>query len=255
MAVVLNRRVAAGWSSRAVKPTLGGVRPAGLRRLKHRPAAVAADLVEDGFGAARAWPAVAHLLAVMAAAFQRPPARPDADMLGFDDGVPRLSVLPPAGGLPLCSLLLPGAAALTTLVTTAAQVRLACSHAPRLLDVSLVTNGRRRSSPTSTCYLDLFHAESTITSVALGFAEVATGEDLITNLVAMRHRILARLPGCLQQVFERRLAARAVCYHVGRIGAVSRLLILSMAGCRAAVSPAIELPFARVQAAERTLEP
>lgn len=255
MTVVLNRWVSAGRSSGAVEPALGGVRPARLRRLEHRPATVAADLVEDGLGATCTRSAVAHLLAVMAAAFQRPPARADADVFGFDDGVTRLSVLPPAGGLPLCSLLLPWAATFATFVTAAAQIRLACPHAPRLLDVSLMTNRCGRRSPTSTRYLNLLHAESAIPSVALGFAEVTTRQDLITDLVAMGHRILARLPWSLQQAFKRRLSTRAVGDQVGRIGAVSRLLVLSMAGCRAAVRPAIELSLARIQAAERALEP
>lgn len=170
MAVMLNGRVSASWSPRAVKSTLRGMSPAGLWWLKHRSATVATNLVENGFGAACACSAMAYLLAVMAAAFQRPSTRPDADVLGFDGRFCCRSIFPLVRCLPLCSLLLSWTAALATLVTAAAQIRLACSHAPRLLDISLMTDGCRCGPPTSTRDINHLHTESTITGVAFGLA-------------------------------------------------------------------------------------
>jgi hypothetical protein len=140
MAVVFNRWVPTSRSSWAVESALRGVSPARLRRLEHRPAAIAADFMKYGFGAACAWPSVAYLLAVMATAFQRSPTCPYADVLSLNDRITWLSVLLLGCCLPLCSLLLSWAAALTTLVAAAAQISLTCSHAPRGLDVSLVAN-------------------------------------------------------------------------------------------------------------------
>ncbi|RFU73802.1 hypothetical protein TARUN_8448 [Trichoderma arundinaceum] len=191
----------------------------------------------------------------MAAAFQGPPACPDADMLSFNGRFPWLSVFPLSRRLPLRGLLLAGAATLAALVTATAQISLARSHAPWLLNVTLMTDRWGRGSPASARNLNHLHTEPTIAGMALGFAEVATRKELFTNPITVRHRILARLPRGLQESVERRFATWAMGYHVGRIGAMRRLLILGMASPRAAVSPAIELPLAGRLAAERALEP
>lgn len=68
MTAVLDGRMAAFRTSLTVETTLGRLRSARLWRLQHRSSAVAADLVEDGFEAARAGAAMAHLLAIVAAA-------------------------------------------------------------------------------------------------------------------------------------------------------------------------------------------
>ena len=120
MTVVLDRGMAAGWPAKAVKSTLRRRSAARLGRLEDGPAAVAADLVEDGLRTAPTGASVADLLTSVAAAFQRSSAGSDADMLGLDGGdLPSHPVFP-LGGLSLRCLLLAGTAVLSAFVPTAA---------------------------------------------------------------------------------------------------------------------------------------
>ena len=191
MTVVLDRGVAAGWTAKAVKPTLGRRSAAGLGRLKDRPAAVAADLVEDGLRTAPAGASVADLLAIVAAAFQRSSAGSDADMLGLDGrDLPRHPVFP-LGGLSLRGLLLAGTAVLSTFVPTAAKIDLAESPTQRVLDVSLMAYGPVRGSPTPAWQVDALHTEAAAPGVAYGLARMPTSENLVTGTFAVGNFVLA----------------------------------------------------------------
>lgn len=137
MTVVINSRVPAAGNLGTLKATLRRRCPAWLRRLEDSLSTVAAYFLEDGLWTSSAEAAMTHLLTVVLATFEKLAAGPNANVLSFDwrDG----TLLPFLRCLSLGGLLLPGAAALPTLVTAAVEIGLACSQAPRLLEISMVT--------------------------------------------------------------------------------------------------------------------
>lgn len=83
---------------------------------------------------------------------------------------------------------------LLAFVPAAAQDRLAGSHAKWMLNITLVTQRLSGGSTTSAKDIHSLVAETAIARVALCLAKMATGEQLLTRLVAMRDFVLASLP-------------------------------------------------------------
>lgn len=79
---------------------------------------------------------------------------------------------------------------LSTLVPTAAQIRLTRPHAQWMLEVALMTNGSGRSSPAPTSNIDHFVTKSTVTDMTFRLAEMATWKRLLARLVAVGNSVL-----------------------------------------------------------------
>jgi hypothetical protein len=140
-------------------------------------------------------------------------------------------------------------------VTAAAQVSLACPHAQGVLEVALVTDGTARRSATSAQDVNRLIAEPTVTSVALGLAEVAAWERLLAGLVTVRDLILARCSLLAKQVVKLRFATWTMRDHVWRKRAMRRRFVLRMAHLGTLVMSTVERTLASVAAVEGSLKP
>lgn len=252
---MLDGRMAAAGQPQTVESAVGRSSAARLGGLEHGPAAVAANLGEDGFGATGARTAMAHLLAVMGSALQQSPARPDADVLCFDRcGIFWTLVLLPRC-LPLGRLLLPRTAVFAALVPAAAKVRLADSRAHWSLDAALVAERPAACSPANARNIDRLVTRSAVSSVAFGWAEMTARQLLMARFSAMRHEVLARSSWLVNKALQGCLAAWTMRHGIRRERAVRRLLFLGVASLGAFVDAAVKAALADLIACKHTLEP
>jgi len=187
--LVLNTGMSASASPVALKPALRWPAAAGLWRGEDGTPASATDLVENGFGARRAWTPMAQLLASVVAALELTSAHLDADVFSLVVFIDSSTLLLSS----LSSLFLSRAAPLSALVSTTVELSLANAEAQGMLDGSLVTNrlGCRSSTPAG--HIDDLGAETTRARVAPLFARVTARKNLVARLLAVWYRILARL--------------------------------------------------------------
>ncbi len=123
----------------------------------------------------------------MLAALQLAAANLQTDMLRLVVFVGALLLLPPLSGL-----LLARTTALSALVPTAVKLSSAHAEAKRMLDVSLMASGLGRCPSAPAGDFDSLGARRARTSVAFIQAQVATSQNLIAWLVAVRDEVLTR---------------------------------------------------------------
>jgi hypothetical protein len=157
---------------------------------------------------------MAQLLAVVATAFECASADPGAEVLSFDVSRPRESLLALCR-LPLGGLLLAWAAVLSASVAATAEDCLASLEAQRALYLSLVAERGGCGSSTSASHINILDAGWAISKMAFSIAEMTTFQQLLTGLVAMWDRILARGSWLINELLQRRLSTRAVGNNVG----------------------------------------
>jgi hypothetical protein len=226
MAIVSDGGMSTAWTLLALKAALRGTSAAWLRGLQSRSSTRTAYVVEDGLGAAIARAAVAELLAVMITAFEWAPADPETDMLGLNrSGRSTKSALLP-GCLSLICLLLARAAMLAATVTSTAHVGLASPQAERVLNLTLMTDGRGCGSAASARNIHGLVASWAITKMALGLAQMSTGKQFLTGLVTVRNIILTRFSRLRQQRSKWSFSTWAVRDDVDRKGAVRWQFVL-----------------------------
>lgn len=172
--VVLDGRMSTAGPSETVETAVWRPGTARLRGVKDCPAAVATDFGEDGFWAVGTWATVADLLALVTAALQLSTACLDANVLCFDRCYFTGKLMLSSSCLSLSSLLFACTAVLSALVTTAAQVGLANSHTHGALNIALMADAPRACPATYASNLYSLVAESTISGMALGGAQVPT---------------------------------------------------------------------------------
>lgn len=200
VAVVLDRRMAACWNPMTVESTFRQKSTARLWWLQGGSPAVTAYVVEYCLWAASTRTAMTYLLASMATTLEQSPACLDAYVLGFDRG--HLSCYPvlPLGCLPLHRLFFPRAAALSTLVSPAAQGGLANSHAQRTFKVSLMTRRFRSSSTTSARQTYDLLARPAFSAVAFLRTVMSAREHLVAGTLALRYRVFAEFSRFVKQL-------------------------------------------------------
>jgi hypothetical protein len=159
------------------------------------------------------------------------------------DGIPLL--LPPLRGL-----LLAGTAAVSAFVSSAVKLSFADAEAVRVNNAPLMARRPGRCPAATARYVDVLAARRAGASVAFVRAQMTTSQNLIAGLVAVRDRILTRLPWFHGHRIERSLAARAVGDNVWREGAVGGRFILGVTWFLAGVVPAVECPATDIVAAE-----
>lgn len=149
-----------------------------------------------------------------------------ADMLRFValSGSPWPFELPP-----LRRLLLARATALAALMPSAVELGFADAKAVRMLDVALVTGRFCRCPPAAAGYIDGLRAGCARAGMALVRAQMATSQNLIARLVAVRNGILTRPSWLQRHGIKARLAAWTVCDNVRGEGAVGGHFILRVA--------------------------
>ena len=143
VAIVRDLRVPTVPWAGAVEAALGRSCAARLGRMKNGPATVAADLIENRFGAGGARPSMAHLLTLVPSTLQIPPAGTGAYVLGLE------LLIRSSGdfgftfrGDTLDSFLLSGTAMLSMLVSAAVELRPAEPPTLRGRDGALVADCR-----------------------------------------------------------------------------------------------------------------
>ncbi|KAF7560668.1 hypothetical protein G7046_g3468 [Stylonectria norvegica] len=169
----------------------------------------------------------------MGSTLERLAASLDADVLGFDDegfGGVGLSALFLLLCDPQLSCLLARAAAFATAMTSAVLDSLTGFEAPGALDLALMahclgSSPATAASDVNTCLL----APAAVTSVAGGFAKMATRERLLASLRAVGNVVLTRLAWVVHKLVEWRLPTLAVQHHVRSEGAMGLRLVLDMA--------------------------
>lgn len=175
-------RVTAKFRTIAIESAWWCFRSTGRRWLENRFPAVTADLLKNGFSAIPTGALVTEFKASMIAAFERPSARPSADVLGFDLAVQKSRG--PEGsqlafdGLSIECLAFPGAATVATFVASTVEGGFAMSRALWLLFMALVANCRCLNPPTSTSDRNGHEAGRAVARVADPLAGVSTIELL-----------------------------------------------------------------------------
>jgi len=143
MTLVLDLRMATGWSPRTVEPALGRLGATWLRRLKNSPATGAADVFKNSLKTARAGTFMTERRTSMVATLQRSTANLQADMLWlklFSGGWGVQSSVLTLRGLSLTCLLLSRTTTLATFMPTAIESGATYSRALGLLVDTLVTD-------------------------------------------------------------------------------------------------------------------
>jgi hypothetical protein len=215
MTVVRHGSMSALRSLLTLEPALRRACSARLGGLQHSSATGTADILEDGLGTAATDAPVTELLAVMVSTLQRTSAHSETDVLCLNGrGRADESVLLPRRRS-LSRLLLARAAVFATTMTSAAHVRLARPEAERVLDLTLMADTRRRDPAAPTGDIHDLIAARTVSQVALSFTQVSTWELLLTWLVAVRDRVLARTPRLRKKGLQWRFAAWAMGNDVG----------------------------------------
>lgn len=165
MTLMLNR----GMTASGLAPTLGCAiwlaSATGLRRLKNRCTAVAANFGPYSFRAALASSTMAELLTEVATTLEWPATDLNTDVLSFNLNRVDTRALLLLLGDPLCCLLLTWAAVLSTSMPPAVPSCLTHLEAQGVLDIPLMADGRGGDSATPTIYIHDLHTRVTITSV------------------------------------------------------------------------------------------
>lgn len=256
VAVMLDRRVAAFGTSRAVETAFWRAGSARLRRLQNCSATVTANLCKDGLWAARARPTVAHLLAIVVSTLESTSTCSDANVLSFHNS--RFSsciAVSTASCLPLCGSLFSCTADFRALVSTAVHICLASSCAHWAMCVALMTNSGLARSATSAADINLFRAVTALTGMACRLASMATGELFVAYSITVGDGVLTASSGISRKLLQRCFATWAVSDCIGGKRAMRSSLVLGVANLRALMPTAVVLALTNSLATKRTLKP
>lgn len=213
MALVFNLRVIARRPrSSTWESTLRRLRATWLGRIQPSATTSTRYFLKDGFKARVAATSMAELLTEMFLARQQTPTHSRTNMFIFNIFSGNICSAPVRLTLD-CSLLATAATGVALMPSTV-QVGSTCSEAHWLLDLfprDLLTSRLNCCPATLASYFHLLETWRTFLGMTGFLAEMSTRHLDSTDLLAMGNFCLARLSRFRHDLFEGRLAARAMC--------------------------------------------